>query len=39
MELKGKQALVLGLGVSGLSMARWLASRGAHVRVADTRAT
>ncbi|HXV09095.1 MAG TPA: UDP-N-acetylmuramoyl-L-alanine--D-glutamate ligase [Burkholderiales bacterium] len=39
MELAGKQALVLGLGVSGLSMARWLASRGAHVRVADTRAT
>jgi UDP-N-acetylmuramoylalanine--D-glutamate ligase len=39
MELAGKQALVLGLGVSGLSMARWLASRGARVRVADTRAT
>ncbi len=38
MELAGKQALVLGLGVSGLSMARWLASRGARVRVADTRA-
>ncbi|HWL73117.1 MAG TPA: hypothetical protein VNQ74_04520, partial [Burkholderiaceae bacterium] len=38
MELSGKKALVLGLGVSGLSMARWLASRGAGVRVADTRA-
>ena len=38
MELKGKQALVLGLGLTGLSMARWLASRGAQVRVADTRA-
>jgi UDP-N-acetylmuramoylalanine--D-glutamate ligase len=37
VKLKGKQALVLGLGVSGLSMARWLASRGARVRVADTR--
>ena len=37
MELKGRQALVLGLGVSGLSMARWLARRGARVRVADTR--
>jgi UDP-N-acetylmuramoylalanine--D-glutamate ligase len=37
MELAGKQALVIGLGVSGLSMARWLASRGARVRVADTR--
>jgi UDP-N-acetylmuramoylalanine--D-glutamate ligase len=37
MELAGKQALVLGLGVSGLSMARWLARQGARVRVADTR--
>jgi UDP-N-acetylmuramoylalanine--D-glutamate ligase len=39
MELQGKTALVLGLGITGLSMARWLASRGARVRVADTRAT
>jgi UDP-N-acetylmuramoylalanine--D-glutamate ligase len=39
MNLAGKQTLVLGLGASGLSMARWLASRGARVRVADTRAT
>jgi len=38
MELAGRNALVLGLGVSGLSMARWLNHRGAHVRVADTRA-
>jgi UDP-N-acetylmuramoylalanine--D-glutamate ligase len=37
MELIGRNALVLGLGVSGLSMARWLSRRGAHVRVADTR--
>jgi UDP-N-acetylmuramoylalanine--D-glutamate ligase len=37
MELSGKKALVLGLGVSGLSMARWLANRGARVNVADTR--
>jgi UDP-N-acetylmuramoylalanine--D-glutamate ligase len=32
-----KLALVLGLGESGLAMARWLARRGARVRVADTR--
>jgi UDP-N-acetylmuramoylalanine--D-glutamate ligase len=37
MELAGRNALVLGLGVSGLSMARWLSHRGACVRVADTR--
>ena len=30
--------VVLGLGDTGLSMARWLARRGAQVRVADTRA-
>ena len=30
--------LVLGLGDTGLSMAKWLARRGAGVRVADTRA-
>jgi len=39
LELKGMQALVLGLGDTGLSMARWLARRGAVVRVADTRET
>ena len=31
-------ALVLGLGASGLAMARWLARLGWRVRVADTRA-
>ncbi|MCK6410099.1 UDP-N-acetylmuramoyl-L-alanine--D-glutamate ligase [Thauera sp.] len=38
-ELTGKHALVLGLGESGLAMARWCALRGARVRVADSRAT
>lgn len=38
MELKGKNVLVLGLGDSGLSMARYLARCGAGVRVADSRA-
>jgi UDP-N-acetylmuramoylalanine--D-glutamate ligase len=33
----GKNALVLGLGESGLAMAQWLAGCGATVRVADTR--
>jgi len=37
MNLAGKNALVLGLGETGLSMARFLARRGARVRVADTR--
>ena len=37
MKLAGKTALVLGLGETGLSMARFLDRRGAHVRVADTR--
>jgi UDP-N-acetylmuramoylalanine--D-glutamate ligase len=37
MELKGKQVLVIGLGESGLAMARWLARQGATVRVADSR--
>ena len=32
-----RRALVLGLGQSGLAMARWLAREGWHVRVADTR--
>ena len=39
VDLKGKNVLVLGLGDTGLSMARWGARRGAFVRVADTRAT
>ncbi len=37
MDLKGKKVLVLGLGETGMSMARWLARRGAVVSVADTR--
>ncbi|MBE0627972.1 MAG: UDP-N-acetylmuramoyl-L-alanine--D-glutamate ligase [Burkholderiales bacterium] len=37
MNLSGKSALVLGLGETGLSMARYLERRGARVRVADTR--
>jgi UDP-N-acetylmuramoylalanine--D-glutamate ligase len=32
------RALVLGLGDSGLAMARWLGTRGYDLRVADTRA-
>ncbi len=37
MDLAGKHALVLGLGMTGLSMVRWLKRAGAQVRVADTR--
>ena len=37
MNLASKHALVLGLGETGLSMARFLERRGARVRVADTR--
>jgi UDP-N-acetylmuramoylalanine--D-glutamate ligase len=37
VELTNRRALVLGLGASGLSMARWLNARGASVRVADSR--
>ncbi len=36
--LAGKLVLVLGLGESGLAMARWCARQGACLRVADTRA-
>ncbi len=32
-----QHVLVLGLGASGLAMARWCAGQGARVRVADTR--
>lgn len=35
--LQGQRLLVLGLGISGLSMARWCVRCGAVVRVADTR--
>jgi UDP-N-acetylmuramoylalanine--D-glutamate ligase len=33
----GRNAVVLGLGLTGFSLARHLAGRGAHVKVADTR--
>ncbi|PKO50688.1 MAG: UDP-N-acetylmuramoyl-L-alanine--D-glutamate ligase, partial [Betaproteobacteria bacterium HGW-Betaproteobacteria-21] len=33
----GKHVLVLGLGESGLAMARWCACQGARLRVADSR--
>ncbi len=39
MELKGKRVLVIGLGESGLAMAKWLHRQGAFVRVADSRQT
>ena len=38
MNVQGKQAVVVGLGESGLAMAKWLAREGARVRVADSRA-
>ncbi len=37
MELTGKRVLVIGLGESGLAMAKWLHRQGAFVRVADSR--
>ena len=37
MTLLGKRVLVVGLGESGLAMAKWLHRQGAIVRVADTR--
>jgi UDP-N-acetylmuramoylalanine--D-glutamate ligase len=37
MDLRGKTVLVLGIGQTGLSMAKWLARCGAMVRAADTR--
>lgn len=37
--LRDKLVLVLGLGETGLSLVRWLSAQGAHIRVADTRAT
>ena len=37
MNLQSKNVLVLGLGDTGLSMARWLRKQGARVRVADSR--
>lgn len=36
-NIEGKNVLILGLGESGLAMARWCHFIGAHVSVADTR--
>jgi UDP-N-acetylmuramoylalanine--D-glutamate ligase len=36
-DLAGKRVLVLGLGDTGLSVARWTEQHGAIVRIADTR--
>jgi UDP-N-acetylmuramoylalanine--D-glutamate ligase len=36
-HLKDQSVLILGLGASGLAMARWCARNGARVTVADTR--
>ena len=37
-DLSEKNVLILGLGASGLAMARWCAGQGARVRVWDSRA-
>lgn len=37
-DLLNKQVLIVGLGESGLAMARWLSRCGARLRVVDTRA-
>ena len=37
MNLPARNVLVIGLGESGLAMAKWLARQGAVVRVADSR--
>lgn len=37
LNVNAKRVLVLGLGETGLSMAKWLAGRGAQLRVADSR--
>ncbi len=37
-DLKGARVMVVGLGDTGLSMARWLQRRGADVRATDNRA-
>ena len=39
MQLQGQHVLILGLGASGLAMARWCAQAGADVTAADTRDT
>ncbi len=38
MQAQESRTLILGLGISGLSMARWLARQACALRVADTRA-
>ncbi|MDR4516407.1 MAG: UDP-N-acetylmuramoyl-L-alanine--D-glutamate ligase [Nitrosomonas sp.] len=37
MNLKGKHVLVLGMGETGLSIAKWLVRQNARVRLADSR--
>ncbi len=37
MNFRNKTVLVLGMGETGLSMAKWLSRMGANVRVADSR--
>ena len=39
MQLQGQHVLILGLGASGLAMARWCAHAGANVTVAEQRTT
>ncbi len=39
MNIRDRNVVVLGLGVTGLSAARWIARHGAKVRIADTRAS
>ena len=39
MSFQEKKAVVLGMGETGLSMARWLSRRGANVRAVDSRPT
>jgi UDP-N-acetylmuramoylalanine--D-glutamate ligase len=38
LALRGARVAVIGLGDTGLSLARWLAGKGARVEVSDTRA-
>lgn len=39
MKLKGKKVLILGMGETGISMAKWLTRQNARIRVADSRLT